>query len=244
MTSTIGLHNDSISDQIDMIKVERYTSSQRLHHWVHTLLMIFFFFTGFELFSDTFLVGTEYFTQIMHFILGACIGVWDLIFYPIIVFRYKKFKEIFPSLSDFQDLLIITLCKIKIYPMSKYPKYGFYDLEKKEYVRKYHPGQKVLSLTNLIALFVIGTTGMVLVSSVFPDSSYVPDFVLALFKLILVPFETLGIENRLIHFLCYIYFILTTIVHFFLAVIPQNRNLLKGMLLGKEEIKIGPKTEI
>ena len=85
---------------------------------------------------------------------------------------------------------------------------------------------------------------MVLVSSVFPDSSYVPDFVLDFLKVILSPLDILGIEIRFVHFLCYIYFILTTIVHFFLAVIPQNRNLLKGMILGKEEIQISTKTEI
>lgn len=236
----IELRNESISDPKEIIKVERYTSSQRLHHWVNTLLMIFFFLTGLELFSDTFLIGTEYFTQIIHFVLGACIGVWNFIFYPVLIFRIKKFQEIFPSFNDFRDLAIILLCKIKIYPESKYPKYGFYDIEKKEYVRKYHPGQKVLSLTNLIVLFIIGVTGMVLVNSVFPDSSYVPDFVLVLFNLIVAPLEILRIEIRLVHFLCYIYFILTTVIHFFLAIIPQNRNLLKGMVLGKEEIKIGP----
>jgi cytochrome b subunit of formate dehydrogenase len=229
---------------MEIIKAERYTISQRLHHWVNVLLMISFFFTGFELFSDTFIVGTEYFTQIIHFILGACLGVWNLILYSILIFRYKNFKEIFPSPGDFRDLAIILLCKIKIYPESKYPKYGFYDVEKKEYVKKYHPGQKVLSLTNILALFVIGITGMVLVNSVFPDSSYVPDFVLAFLKLIVTPLGILGIEIQLVHFLCYLYFILTTIIHFFLAVIPQNRNLLIGMLLGKEEIQIGQKAEI
>ncbi|MHA2367064.1 MAG: hypothetical protein ACXAC7_24135, partial [Candidatus Hodarchaeales archaeon] len=88
MTSTIEINNDSIPDTMDIIKAERYTSSQRLHHWVHTFLMIFFFFTGFELYSDTILVGTEYFTLIIHFVLGACIGVWDLIVYPILIFSY------------------------------------------------------------------------------------------------------------------------------------------------------------
>ena len=84
---------------------------------------------------------------------------------------------------------------------------------------------------------------MVLVNSVFPDSSYVPEFVMAIFKMIVAPLEIVGIEIRLVHFVCYIYFILTTIVHFFLAIIPQNRNLLIGMVLGKEEIKISQKSE-
>ena len=244
MTTTLELRNSDISDPKKLIKVERYTISQRVHHWVHTILMISFLFTGFELFSDTYLVGTEYFTQIIHFALGACIGIWDLVVYPILIYRLKKFKEIFPSLGDFRDLVVILLVKTNIYSESKYPNYGFYDVEKKEYVKKYHPGQKVLSLTNLIAIFIIGLIGMVLVSSVFPDSSYVPDFVLDFLKVILSPLDILGIEIRFVHFLCYIYFILTTIVHFFLAVIPQNRNLLKGMILGKEEIQISTKTEI
>ena len=244
MTTALELRNGAISDFKKSIRVERYTLSQRVHHWVHTLLMISFLFTGFELFLDTFLVGTEYFTQIIHFALGACIGLWDLVVYPILIFRYKKFKEIFPSLGDFRDLMIILLVKIRIYPKSKYPNYGFYDVEKKVYVRKYHPGQKVLSLTNLMAIFVIGLTGMVLVSSAFPDSSYVPDFLLDFLKAILAPLDIIGIEIRFVHFLCYIYFILTIIIHFFLAVIPQNRNLLKGMILGKEEIQISTKTEI
>ncbi|MHA2247436.1 MAG: hypothetical protein ACXADY_20985 [Candidatus Hodarchaeales archaeon] len=44
------------------ITVERYTRLERLDHWVHVLIMILFFFTGFELFSKTFFIGSEYFT--------------------------------------------------------------------------------------------------------------------------------------------------------------------------------------
>ncbi len=163
MTETITtVNNEKLPGTFEVITVERYTRLERLDHWVHVLIMILFFFTGFELFSQTYFIGSEYFTQIFHFALGGIIACWYLFFYSYFIFKYKKFNEIFPTPQDFRDLIIILLCKIKILPDSRYPRYDYYLFEEKKYGMKFHPAQKFLSLTNLFAIFIIGSTGIIL----------------------------------------------------------------------------------
>ncbi|MHA2247435.1 MAG: hypothetical protein ACXADY_20980 [Candidatus Hodarchaeales archaeon] len=106
---------------------------------------------------------------------------------------------------------------------------------------KFHPAQKFLSLMNLLAIFAIGSTGIVMSETLFPD--YLPVFFTAFFSLIVFPLELLTIDLRFVHQSVYFYFILTTIVHFFLAIIPQNRNRLIGMVTGSEKIPLNPKTD-
>ncbi len=242
MTETITtVNNEKLPGTFEVITVERYTRLERLDHWVHVLIMILFFFTGFELFSQTYFIGSEYFTQIFHFALGGIIACWYLFFYSYFIFKYKKFNEIFPTPQDFRDLIIILLCKIKILPDSRYPRYDYYIFEEKKYGMKFHPAQKFLSLMNLLAIFTIGSTGIVMSETLFPD--YLPGIFTAFFSLIVFPLELLAIDLRFIHQSMYFYFILTTIVHFFLAIIPQNRNRLIGMVTGSEKIPISPRTD-
>ncbi len=220
--------------------IERYKRPQRIHHWVHVLFMIIFFFTGLELFLKMYFVGDYFLTRGLHYTLGIFIGIWDLIIYTIILAKYDLFNEIIPTPRDFLDLTIIALCYLKILPDSKYPKYDYYNLEEKKYVMKYHPAQKLLAIPNLGGIFVMGVTGILMAEALAPGStSYlVPGIVVGLFELLVTPLRILNIDLRLVHFLGYLYFILTTIVHFYFAIIPQNRNRLKGMVTGVEEINL------
>lgn len=70
----------------------------------------------------------------------------------------------------------------------------------------------------------------------FPD--YLPAFFTAFFMLIVSPLEVLRIDLRFIHQSVYFYFILTTVIHFLLAIIPRNRNRLIRMITGSEKIPI------
>lgn len=220
----------------EIITVERYNRSQRIHHWVHVISMVTFFFTGLELFLQMYFIGDYFATRSFHFMAGIFIGSWDLLFFV----KTENLREIIPTPRDFLDLIIITLCYIKILPDSKYPHHDFYILEEKKYVMKYHPGQKILSTTNILAILGMGITGIVLAESVSPGAAgfFVPGFVIEIFSILVIPFQLLFIDLRLIHFLGYLYFILTTLLHFYLAIIPSNRNRIRGIVTGKEKLRI------
>jgi len=226
--------------EYEIINVERYNRSQRLHHWVHVISMLTFFFTGLELFLQMYFIGDYFLTRSFHFVLGIFIGAWDLLYFPYILVKYNKIREIIPTPRDFLDLFIITLCYFRILPDSKYPHHDFYILEEEKYVMKYHPGQKILSVSNIFVIFGMGVTGIVLAENVAPGAAgfFIPGFVIAVFSLIVIPFELLSINLRLIHFLGYLYFILTTLLHFYLAIIPSNQNRLRGIVTGKEKLRV------
>jgi len=224
----------------EIISVERYNRSQRLHHWIHVFGMLAFFFTGLELFIQMYFIGDYFLTRAFHFMLGIFIGIWDLVYFPFILMKDNKLGEIIPTPRDVLDLFIITLCYFKILPDSKYPHHDFYILEEEKYVMKYHPGQKILSVTNILAILGMGVTGIVLAENVSPGTAgfFVPGFVIALFSLLVSPLQLLSINLRLIHFLGYLYFILTTLLHFYLAIIPSNRNRLRGIVKGQENLRV------
>ncbi len=52
------------------------------------------------------------------------------------------------------------------------------------------------------------------------------------------PLESLSIDLTLVHFLGYLYFVMTTMIHFYFAIIPQNRERLRGMVTGIEHIPL------
>ncbi|UCE13938.1 MAG: cytochrome b/b6 domain-containing protein [Candidatus Heimdallarchaeota archaeon] len=221
----------SINEDITVI---RYNTPQRFHHWVHVALMIIFFLTGFELFIKIYFVGDYFFTRELHLIVGIFTGFWDILFFGAILIWYRKVSEIIPTPRDFLDIGIIVLCALKILPDEKYPKYDFYNPEKKKYVMKYHPLQKLLTVSNILMIFLMGITGIALAEELVPGSTGV----LAILVLLVTPFQDLGFDIRFLHFLIYLYFLFTTLVHFYFAIIPQNRHRLKGMVTGKEQIKV------
>jgi cytochrome b subunit of formate dehydrogenase len=179
-------------------------------------------------------IGDYSSTRSLHFIIGIFIGFWDLIVFPVIVIRYKKYGELIPTPRDFLDMVIIFLCYIRVLPDSKYPHYDYYNVDQKKYIMKYHPAQKVLSLSNLLAIFGMGVTGIVLSEQT--SAGQIPSFIVDLCNLILLPLEWFAIDIRLVHFLIFLYFLATTMVHFYFAIIPQNRERLRGMVTGRENI--------
>jgi len=223
------------SESFEVLSVERYTKSHRLHHWVHVGSMVLFLFTGFEIAIKVYFFGTTYqLTRTLHYILGIFVGGWDLIFYVAILIKDKKLLEIIPTPREILDLFIIALCAFKILPDSKYPHYDFYILEEKKYIMKYHPAQKLLALMNLVVIFLMGVTGIALAEQLAPGSTGI----LAVLALLVSPLQALNLNIRFLHFLMFVYFLVSTMVHFYFAIIPQNRQRLRGMLTGKEEIPI------
>ncbi len=228
-----------VQTKFKLLIVERYKRSQRIHHWIHVIFMIFFLFTGLELILKMYFVGDYFFTRDLHLASGIFIGFWDLIIFPAIVVKFKKYGELIPTPRDFLDMVIIFLCAIRILPDEKYPHYDYYNPEEKKYIMKYHPAQKVLSLTNLLAIFAMGVTGIVLSKTTHPDK--LPVIVVDIFSAIASPLDALFIDIRFVHFLVFLYFIMTTMIHFYFAIIPQNRERLRGMVTGKERIPLEKK---
>jgi cytochrome b subunit of formate dehydrogenase len=219
----------------EYITAERYSRIHRLHHWIHVIIMLTFVFTGLELFIKVYFIGDYSITRIFHYVMGIFLGSWDLIFYVAILIKDKKLLEIFPTPREILDLFIITLCAFRILPDSKYPNYDYYILEEKKYVMKYHPAQKLLALANLFVIFLTGATGIALAEELSPGSTGI----LALLGLVVAPLYLINLNVRFVHFLMYIYFLSTSLIHFYFAVIPQNRQRLRGMVTGEEKIPLG-----
>ncbi|MHA2074674.1 MAG: cytochrome b/b6 domain-containing protein [Candidatus Hodarchaeales archaeon] len=219
-----------------IIKVQRYNIPQRLHHWIHVITMILFFFTGLELVLQMYFIGDYVFTRSIHYIFGIFIGLWDLLFFISVVIIGKEVHALIPTPRDILDLVIILLCALRILPDEKYPHYDYYIVEKEEYIMKYHPAQKLLSLTNLLAIFAMGVTGIALAEEISKGST----LIFGVLTLLLIPFKIFYLDVRFIHFLIYVYFLGSTMVHFYFALIPANRNRLRGMITGKEHIPIEP----
>ncbi|MHA2112291.1 MAG: cytochrome b/b6 domain-containing protein [Candidatus Hodarchaeales archaeon] len=221
-----------------VLNVERYSRTHRFHHWIHVSLMLLFLFTGFELYIKVYFLSDYSNTRNIHYLFGLFIGFWDLIVYPGILLKDKKFLEIFPTPREILDMFIILLCSLRILPDSKYPHYDYYILEEKKYVMKYHPAQKLLASVNLLVIFLMGVTGIAIAEEASSGSTGF----LGILGLLAAPIIILEINLRLVHFLMFIYFLSTTLVHFYFALIPQNRQRLRGMVTGKENIPIDADT--
>jgi cytochrome b subunit of formate dehydrogenase len=217
----------------EYIIAKRYSRKIRYQHWGNAIAMILFFITGIELYFKSFIISYN-FTQTLHIYLGVFIVFWSIILYPIFVTMDKKWHTIIPTIGDFKDLWTIILCAFRILPDERYPKYDFYDPEKKVYIRKYHPTQKLLAFGNLVMLILIAITGFALYETLVPNQFFGLGGV-SLF--ILTPILSLGVQLRFLHYLIFLYFLFATISHFYFTQLPSNRGRLKGMITGNEPIK-------
>ncbi|MFW9992405.1 MAG: cytochrome b/b6 domain-containing protein [Candidatus Odinarchaeota archaeon] len=230
-----------------IITVERYSLIHRLHHWVHALTMALFCLTGFEIYLGVFFIpGFKYFpTRTLHFALGIFAIFWDLIFYLSILIIDRKISEIIVTPRDVKNMVTITLCALKIFPDEKYPDFNLYNVTKGKYVMKYHPVQKLLALADLFMIIIIGISGLALAEEMAPGTAWIlGPIALAL----MVPFTLLsdisvaiiGLELniRFIHFGVFVYFAATSIAHTYFALLPQNIQSFKGMVIGTEQVDL------
>ncbi|MFW9854479.1 MAG: cytochrome b/b6 domain-containing protein [Candidatus Thorarchaeota archaeon] len=230
----------------DYLTVQRYKRSQRLHHWVHVLSMGFFFFTGFQILFQEYFGMDYFFVRTFHLCLGLFIVSWDLLFFGYLMTKYWKFNEIIPTPRDILDLAIILLCSLKILPDEKYPHYDYFVVTnydswlkhhhpaESRYIMKYHPAQKFLTTANLVVMVLMAITGLKMADELVPGSLGI--ILENSINLLALPLTVLGLDFRFIHFLLYVYFLTTTLIHLYFAVIPSNRNRLRGMVTGSERI--------
>ncbi len=216
------------------IYAKRYSFLARIQHWVNVVLMILFMFTGYEIFAKQFLVGDFQNTQSIHITMGYIIFFWSILFYLSILLGEGKIRTIIPTPRDVLDLILIIGCATGILDDSKYPHYDYYDPVNKRYHMKYHPTQKFLSFANLIMLMIIGVTGFAMYKDINPlQESLLADVSYEMMQ----PIIELGINLRLIHFIVFMYFIISTSLHFYFTILKDNRSRFAGMVIGTEKIK-------
>ncbi|MFX0116695.1 MAG: cytochrome b/b6 domain-containing protein [Candidatus Hodarchaeota archaeon] len=220
-------------------RVMRFGLGGRLHHWVHAAGMSLFIFTGMQIYlREEFLLERSLIRD-LHIGIGIFIGVWDVVYYGGFILLYDRhIKDLIPTPQDIKDMFIVLGCALGYCSDDEYPDYNLYDTEREVYYRKFHPGQKLLYSADILAILFMGITGFGLLA----ESEVGFLGFLVVFNDFIEPFMGLlgykGTEAiRVAHFLGFVYFSATTAIHAYMAVLPQNYNALRGMLLGTESLK-------
>ncbi|MHA1991763.1 MAG: hypothetical protein ACW981_14720 [Candidatus Hodarchaeales archaeon] len=229
--------NESKSqDEIIIYNVRRYGAAGRFYHWVHAASMALFISTGWQIHTREIIIGDMAQVRTVHIMLGIFILLWDLICNPLLLAIDGHLKDIIPTPGDVRDLIFMMLCALNILDDSYYPHYDFYDPELGVYIRKYHPGQKFLAISDLVAMLLMGSTGIALAETQAPGSTGIMAFLAGLNVIVLPILDILGMSVRFFHFLLFVFFTLTTLFHVYFAFIPQNVSRLKAMITGKEDV--------
>lgn len=231
-------YKNSPEEEIILYNVRRYGVAGRMYHWTHAMAMMLFLSTGWQIYINQPILGISLPTVIdFHIALGVFIIFWDLVVQLVIIAIEGHFHDIIPTITDFADLILILLCTLRILDDKYYPHYDFYDPSLGIYVRKYHPAQKFLSIADILAMLVMGITGIALAETLQPGSAGVMGFVAGGVIIFTWLFPATLANLKFIHFMIFIYFLLTTTFHVYFALIPQNFSRLKAMITGSEIIK-------
>src|SRR3990172_4314119 len=213
--------------------VRRYGTAGRFYHWVHAACMMLFISTGWQIYTREVIFADMQTIRLLHITLGIFIIFWDLLFQPLILLIDGHFKDVIPTFTDVRDLVVMLLCALRLLDDSHYPHYDFYDPQLGVYVRKYHPGQKFLSISDMAAMLFMAITGIGLAEMQQAGSTGIMGFLATINSIYMPIFLGLGINIRFIHFLIFVFFTITTFFHIYFALIPQNIHRLKAMITGK-----------
>jgi cytochrome b subunit of formate dehydrogenase len=236
ITTEAAMENNT-AEQVILYNVRRYGTAGRFYHWVHAASMMLFLSTGWQIHISQPIFGDLGAVRTLHIALGIFIIFWDLVVQIAIIAIEGHAKDVIPTLNDVADLIVIILCTLRIIDDKYYPHYDFYDPTLGAYVRKYHPGQKFLSISDILAMLFMGITGIALAELIQSGSTGMMSFLAGATVLFswLIPITLTNL--RFIHFLLFMYFLLTTIFHVYFALIPQNFSRLRAMVTGNEIIK-------
>lgn len=229
--------NTSPGEEIILYNVRRYGVAGRVYHWTHAMAMMLFLSTGWQIYTGKPIFGNMDLILAIHISLGIFIIFWDLVVQIAILIVDGHIHDIIPTPTDVADLILILMCTLRILDDKYYPHYDFYDPNLGIYVRKYHPAQKFLSIADILAMLFMGITGIALAETINPGSAGFMAFFGSLTFVFtwLIPATLTNL--KFIHFMIFIYFLLTTTFHVYFALIPQNFSRLKAMITGQEIIK-------
>ena len=214
----------------DYVVVERHPPFFRFWHWTTFIIGIFIILTGLEIYAGApywNILGSYHDARALHLLLSLFIGFWAL---PVLLYYLA-------AIGDLRNILLgrgdmkwqMDNVKNFVGRSPTYPEHSTYDVHAHRWYRKYNPGQKILFLGDIIALIVVGLTGLAMYS----PTAFAP--VITIFDWL-----TLGgmAGVRAIHYLLLYYFVVTTIVHAYLGMVPANWPVLKSMVRGKARFRV------
>lgn len=212
---------------MEKVLVDRFTLGIRLTHWIHGILIVGFLFTGYGIYSGSYLFG-DYATNLsLHRIMAFAV-LLDGIAHLYMMSITGDMKAMWVKMKDIKDT--ITIAKNWLGITREYPEYGTYDVQKKEFYGKYHPVVKMKYWGDAYFVGFAAISGFSLYySSVFGFINYYLGFI--------------GVEINLlwfraIHFIVFIYFLVSLSGHIYLSLIPVNWEVLKSMITGKENVEV------
>jgi len=212
---------------MENVEVEKFHLGVRATHWLHTILIIGFIVTGYGIYSGFYLFGDHAENLALHMIMAFIImmnGLAHIYFMTVTGDR----RAIWISMDDINNIIGIAKNFLKL--SKDYPEYGTYDVKEKRFHGKYHPVVKIKYWGDLWCLGFAAISGFALYYvSVF---NYINSYLSVI---------GLGINMiwfRWIHFVVFIYFFCVLLFHVYLSIIPVNREILKSMIYGKEDVEV------
>ncbi len=212
---------------MEKVLVERFTLGIRLTHWIHGILIVLFLITGYGIYSGSYLFG-DYATNLsLHMIMAFAVladGIAHLYFMTTTGDR----RALWVEMKDIKDT--ITIAKSWLGITREYPEYGTYDVQKKEFYGKYHPLVKMKYWADAYFVGFAAMSGFSLhYSSVLGFVNYYLGF---------IGLEINLVWFRAIHFIVFIYFLVSLSGHIYLSLIPVNWEVFKSMITGKENVEV------
>ena len=212
---------------MEKISVEMFTPGVRVTHWLHSALIIGFLITGYGIFSGSYLFG-DYATNLALHMIMAFVILMDGLAHIYFMTATGEPRSIWISWDDVKD--IIKIAKNFLGISKEYPEYGTYDVKAKRFHGKYHPVIKIKYWGDLWFLGFAAISGFSLY--------YVSVFDYVNFYLNFIGIGINLLWLRAIHFIVFLYFFCILMFHVYLALIPVNREVLKSMISGKENVEV------
>lgn len=208
---------------MEKITVQRFSLGVRITHWVHGILILTFMITGLGIYWGSYLWGDYAQNISLHMILSFVLLMVGVLHLYIMSAITGDIRDVWVHIKDIKDTIMIAQSWLGI--SKKYPEYGTYDVEKKRFYGKYHPVVKMKYWADTWFVGFAAISGFAMYYS----------NVLGFLNSIGIPFDFAWM--RAIHFLVFIYFVVSLSGHIYLSIIPVNWEVLKSMVTGKEEVE-------
>lgn len=206
------------------ITIERHDAGDRIVHWLHVPLMAIAMLTGWTIYTGQFAVMEMAQTNNVHILTGLLIVALNIIIFLYLEVATKELGAHIVGPKDIKNVITIGLNFVGL--TKDYPTYNVVDPETKEYVKakKYHPMVKMLLGSYQVGFLFLLVTGLSLDA---PGSSL--DLLTGFMSLVTV---------RVLHLLGFYFFVMSLMLHIYLSLIPVNRQQLKAMISGMEEVEV------
>ncbi len=220
-------HPGNVGEKMEKISIEAFPPGIRATHWFHGVLVLGFIITGYGIYKGSYLLG-DYATNLALHMIMAFVILVDALAHIYFMTVTGEPRAIWISLKDIKDMITITKNFLGI--SKEYPEYGTYDVKEKKFHGKYHPVIKMKYLGDIFFLGLAAITGF--------SMYYFPVFNYVNLNLNFIGLSVNLLWLKAIHFIVFIYFFCVLIFHVYLTIIPVNRELLKGMIYGKENVEV------